>query len=108
MIYRVGGTRSYPVDVGAFEYRLVFQEHVVERGEALYGTHNSETIELHVDSTQPFQRQVVSTLHEAIHAMNYQSHSELDEEQVTVMSLQQMGFMRDNPKLIAAMMVALK
>ena len=107
VIYQAGSTRKYPVDVGAFEYQLVFQKHVTDQGEALYGQHNPETIELHVDSTQPLQRQVAATLHEAMHAMNHQSHNELSEAQVTVLSLQVMGFMRDNPKLIAAMMEAL-
>ena len=108
MIYRVGSKDQYAVDIGAFDYMLVFQEHVVNAGDALYGQHNSEKLELQVDSTQPLQRQVAATLHEAMHAMNVQSHNDLGEAQITVLSLQVMGFMRDNPKLIAAMMVALK
>ena len=108
MIYRKGSTASTHVDIGAFDYRLIFQEHVVSTGDALYGQHNPETLEMRVDSTQPLQRQVAATLHEAMHAMNVQSHNDLGEAQITVLSLQVMGFMRDNPKLIAAMMVALK
>ena len=108
MIFQVGGTRECPVTIGAYEYQLLFREHVVHRGDALYGIHDPESIEMQVDSTQPMQRQVVSTLHEAIHAMSNQSHTELEEETVRMLAMQFMGFMRTNPKLIAAMMAALK
>ncbi len=107
MIYKVGGESKTPVDIGSFIYQLSLQKHVVSRGDALFGEHAPEEIELRVDSTQPLQRQVAATLHEAIHAMNQQSRNELEEAQVEVLALQFMGFMRDNPELIADMMAVL-
>ena len=107
MIYQVGGYSSTPVEIGSMIYSLMLMEHVVDRGEARYGQHDPEKLELHVDSTQPMQRQVASTLHEAIHAMNSQSHNDLEETEVIVLALQFMGFMRDNPELINDMMEVL-
>ncbi len=107
MIYKIGGDRESSVEIGSFMYRLLMQEHVVSRGDALYGQHDPEEIILRVDSRQPLQRQVASTLHEALHAMDAQSRNELEEAQVTVLAMQMMGFMRDNPKLVADMMTVL-
>lgn len=107
MIYKVGGHSKTPVAIGSLIYQLVRQEHVVDSGVAHYGQHDPEALELQVDSTQPVQRQVAATLHEALHAMDMQSRNELEEAQVIVMSLQFMGFMRDNPKLFGEMMAVL-
>jgi cell pole-organizing protein PopZ len=107
MIYTQGGTSKTSVVIGSLVYQLVRTEHVVEKGSAYYGQHDAEAIELHVDSTQPAQRQVAATLHEALHAMNAQARNELEEVQVEVLALQFMGFMRDNPKLFADMMAVL-
>ncbi len=107
MIYKVGGERETVVEIGSFVYQLMMQENVVSRGDALYGQHDPEGIIMRVDSTQPLQRQVASTLHEALHAMSHQARNELEEAQVQVLAMQLMGFMRDNPKLFADMMAVL-
>lgn len=107
MIFGTDVRKSEPVNIGALVYALVLQEGVIDRGDAYYGLHSSEALELRIDSTQPLQRQVVSTLHEAMHAMDAQSNMKLEEEQVTTMAFQLTAFMRDNAELISDMLSVL-
>ena len=107
MIFASGGLRRGIVKVGALVYDLVLQEGVIDRGDAYYGLHSSEAIELLIDSTQPPQRQVVSTLHEALHAMDAQTNTKLSEDQVITLAFSMTAFLRDNSKLIADMLTVL-
>ena len=106
-VFRVGGSRSWPMEIGAMKYMLKMKEGVIDRGLAHYGQHDPGALELLVDSLQPTQRQVAAVLHESLHALNAQSRNELEEAQIEVLALQFMGFMKDNPELMEEMAEAL-
>ena len=104
---RATGTRR-AITIGAMLYEIEFTEGLSSRGDAMYGLLDPEKLKMAIDSSQPLQRQVLTVLHESLHAIDTQSALDLDETQVKVLAFQLMQLLRSNPGLIKEMLEVLK
>jgi hypothetical protein len=105
--------RPRAIRIGAFTYKVIWEEHVLEldrygkedpEQETLSARADHMTLEIHVSTSLVLAVQRKSLLHEVIHACNWiTGHDDAvnEEEFVRALAFPMLDVLRDNPQLVA-------